>query len=59
MTDDIPRRYDRVEVLTGVQRRRRSTPEEKIRMVEETYMPGSSVSLVARQHGIGANQLFT
>ncbi|PTQ12635.1 hypothetical protein CLG96_00205 [Sphingomonas oleivorans] len=28
-------------------------------MVEETYMPGMSVSLVARQHGVGANQLFT
>jgi transposase len=59
MTDDIPRRFERVEVLTGVQRRRRWTPEEKIRMVEETYMPGSSVSFVARQHGVGANQLFT
>ena len=59
MTDDIPRRYDRVEVITGVQRRRRWTPEEKIRIVEETYLPGMSVSLVARQHGIAANQLFT
>src|SRR3954471_4706882 len=28
-------------------------------MVEETYLPGNSVSLVARHHGIAANQLFT
>jgi transposase len=28
-------------------------------MVEETYLPGNSVSLVARRHGIAGNQLFT
>lgn len=28
-------------------------------MVEETYMPGMSVSLVARRHGVANNQLFT
>ena len=33
--------------------------EEKVRIVEETYLPGNSVSLVARHHGIAANQLFT
>jgi transposase len=58
MTDDIPRRYDRVEVISGVQRRRRWTPEEKVRMVEETFLPGMSVSLVARQHGVAGDQLF-
>ena len=58
MTDDMPRRYERVEVLSGVQRRRRWTPEEKIRMVEETYLPGMSVSLVARQHGVGVERQF-
>ena len=30
-----------------------------MRIVEETYLPGNSVSLVARHHGIAANQLFT
>jgi transposase len=47
--------YDRVEVITSVQRRRRWTPEEKIRIVKETYLPGNSVSLVARRHGIAGN----
>ncbi len=51
--------YDRVEVITSVQRRRRWTPEQKLAIVEETYQPGQSVSLVARRHGIAANQLFT
>jgi len=41
-----------------VQRRRRWTPEEKVRIVEETYLPGHSVSLVARRHGLAGNQLF-
>ena len=54
-----PSRAERVEVITSVQRRRRWTTEEKVRIVEETYLPGQSVSLVGRRHGISANQLFT
>ena len=46
-------------MITSVQRRRRWTTEEKVRIVEETYLPGQSVSLVGRRHGISANQLFT
>jgi transposase len=48
-----------VEVITSVQRRRRWTASEKVRMVEETFEPGMTVSLVARQHGVAPNQLFT
>jgi len=51
-------KMDRVEVITSVQRRRRWSAEEKARIVQETYAPGMSVSLVARQHGIAPNQLF-
>ena len=58
MTTSNRSRYLHGEVLSGVQRRRRWTPEEKVRIVEETYLPGMSVSLVARQHGIAPNQLF-
>jgi transposase len=50
---------DRVEVITSVQRRRRWSAEEKVAIVQETYAPGMSVSLVARRHGIAPNQLFT
>ena len=28
-------------------------------MVEETFEPGMTVSLVARRHGVAPNQLFT
>ncbi|MDR7155744.1 transposase [Sphingobium xenophagum] len=59
MPDRMTGTYDRVEVITSVQRRRRWTPDEKIRIVEETYLPGNTVSLVARRHGIAGNQLFT
>ena len=59
MTDSNPRSYVHAEVLGGVQRRRRWTPEEKLRMVEETFLPGNSVSRVARMHGVAPNQLFS
>ena len=39
-------------MITSVQR-------EKARIVQETHAPGMSVSLVARQHGIAPNQVFT
>ena len=48
----------RVEVVTSVQRRRRWTPEQKLEIVKQTNVPGSSVSMVARQFGITAAQLF-
>ena len=51
-------RPERVEVLTSVQRRRRWTPEQKLEIVKQTNEPGSSVSLVAREHGLTAAQLF-
>src|SRR6516162_5995550 len=48
-----------VEIISSVQRRRRWTAPEKVRMVEETFEPGMTVSLVARRHGVAPNQLFT
>jgi transposase len=39
-------------------RRRFRTVEEKRRIVEESLEPGTSVSRVARTHGMNANQLF-
>jgi transposase len=51
-------RPNRVEVVTSVQRRRRWTAEQKLEIVKQTNELGSSVSLVARQHGLTAAQLF-
>src|SRR5215472_10057832 len=51
-------KIEQVEVITSVQRRRRWSAEEKAAIVQETYAPGMSISLVARRHGIAPNQLF-
>ena len=48
-----------IEIITSVQRRRRWTASEKVRMIEETFEPGMTVSLVARRYGVAPNQLFT
>jgi transposase-like protein len=51
-------RQEVMEVLTGPERRRRWTAEQKLAMVRESLEPGKSVSMVARQHGVNPNQLF-
>ena len=48
----------RIEVITGPERRRRWSREEKLRLVAEACRPGNSVSQIARQRGISASQLF-
>ncbi len=47
-----------MEVLTGPERRRRWSVEEKLAMVRESLEPGKTVSMVARQHGVNPNQVF-
>ena len=49
---------ERVEIITGRERRRRYTAEEKVRLVEETARPGMTVSSVARLHGVSPSLLF-
>src|ERR1700689_3899666 len=49
----------RVEVLGGVERRRRLSSDEKMRLIEETLVPGAKVSEIARRNGISASLLFT
>ncbi|EGI4405339.1 IS3-like element IS2 family transposase [Escherichia coli] len=46
-----------IDVL-GPEKRRRRTTQEKIAIVQQSFEPGMTVSLVARQHGIAASQLF-
>lgn len=50
-------RQNEVEVITGVQRRRRWTPEQKLEWVRKTMEPGMSVSLVAREPVVPASEL--
>jgi transposase-like protein len=49
---------ERVDIITGIQRRRRYTADEKVRPVEETMQPGMTVSAVARLHGVSPSLLF-
>ena len=49
----------RVEVLGEVERRRRWSHDDKIRIIEETLAPGAKVTEVARRNGIAASVVFT
>jgi transposase len=48
----------RVEVITGPERRRRWSEDQKRAIVAESLVPGAVVSDVARRADIGAGQLY-
>ena len=48
----------RMEVLTGPERRRRWSDEEKCRIVREAQEPGVRYADVARRHDLSAAQLY-
>jgi transposase len=50
--------FSKVEVITGVARRRRFTTEQKLTVVSETLQPGMSISYVARRHGLSPSLVF-
>src|SRR6185312_14969576 len=47
------------EVLSGPERRRRWSDEEKARLVAEIMVPGAKVAEIARRHGISRSLLYT
>nr|WP_321985260.1 transposase [uncultured Lichenicoccus sp.] len=47
-----------VEIITGVERRRRWRPEDKARILAETEEPGASIAIVARRHDISRGLLW-
>ena len=48
----------RVEVLSGVERRRQWSDDDKFRIVEETLVPGARVAEVARRNKVSASLVF-
>ena|SRR5215831_7124164 len=56
--EGAPEGLQRIEVITGVGRRRRWSPEAKAHIVLESRQPGAVVSEVARRHGLSPQQLF-
>jgi transposase len=51
-------RPQRIEVITGGERRRRWSMEEKQAIVEASLAPHASIKAIARKHGIGTGQLY-
>ena len=49
----------RIEIITGVERRRRWSWDQKRAIVEESRLAHASVSEICRKHGIGTGQLYT
>ncbi|WP_046119140.1 transposase [Sinorhizobium sp. PC2] len=49
----------RVEILTGVERRRVWTEEDKLRILEEVETSGAGVAEIARRHDILPQQIYT
>ena len=54
----MPNDAQRVEIITGHERRRRYSAEQKLALVEETMQPGMTVSAVARLRGVSPSLLF-
>ena len=50
--------FSKVEVITGVARRRRFSTDLKLAVVAETMHPGMSISYVARHHGLSPSLVF-
>jgi transposase len=50
--------FRRLEVITGVGRRRHWSLEDKARIVAESLDPATTSSAVARRYGLHASQLF-
>ena len=53
-----PARLRRVELITGAERRRKWSAEEKAEIVAESLAEGAVVSEVAHRHGLSPQQLF-
>ena len=51
--------FSKVEVITGVARRRRFRMDQKLAIVAETMQPSMSISYVARCHGLSRKAWYS
>jgi transposase-like protein len=51
-------KLNQIKVITSVERRRRWSAEDKKAIVEQTYQPGMSVSLIARKYDISPSHVM-
>src|SRR4051812_5830725 len=58
VNDDAKAGFRRIELLTGPERRRRWSAEEKARIVADTLEPDARVSEVARRWQVCPQQVF-
>src|SRR6266699_1831685 len=58
ISEHMPEPVRRIEVFTGVGRRRSWSGEEKAAIIAESYGAGETVCAVARRHGLTPQQLF-
>lgn len=54
----MPEDYQRIELITGTARRRYWSTEQKLRIIEESFEPGETVSSVARRNGVAPDLLY-
>ena len=50
--------YQRIELIKGTARRQHWSTEQKLRIIEESFEPGETVSSAARRHGVAPNLLY-
>ena len=58
IAEDAPLPHPVQEILVRAEPRRRWTEDQKLRLVEETFAAGSSISRVARKYGVHTSVLF-
>lgn len=58
MTSDSKTGIIEAPTTSGATNRRHRSKLERRQIVEETFVPGASVAIIARSHGVNANQVF-
>ena len=49
----------KTDIILGMRARRHFTPEEKLKIIEESLRPENSISVIARKYDIHPAQLYT